>query len=112
VKLRTRLKVKFYRTILSYLAPVAIMALLALATVTQPSAQQPAAPAGQTDAQQSGGLQQEAQPEAQSDTQPDTQESATGQPGDQETGRQQAGGRFIPSEQISLDLGVSFPVDI
>ena len=29
-----------------------------------------------------------------------------------ETPADQTPGRFIPSEQISLDLGVSFPVDI
>lgn len=40
-------------------------------------------------------------------------ESVSGQNGDAEGEEEETGpGRFIPSEQISQDLGVSFPADI
>lgn len=62
------------------------------------------APAGQQDNQQ-----QAQPPQAQTDQQIEelTEEQLANQ--DEE---QTAGARFIPTEQISQDLGVSFPVDI
>lgn len=65
----------------------------------QPAQQQDVAQQdGQSDSGASGGLQPAAEQEAAGDT--DQEQTTDGN------------SRFIPTEQISQDLGVSFPVDI
>lgn len=103
---------KFCRTILSYLTPVAILALLALVNSPATVAQQTAQPQEQSSV---GAAEQQA-----SDQQGQAETPEQPQDGTQDTNGASAqadagtprGGRFIPSEQISQDLGVSFPVDI
>lgn len=81
---------------------IVLWLLLSSAAIAQDVADDAAA-----DSEQQSADETEISDQAQNGPRPDDLDS---QPIDRPA--DQAPGRFIPSEQISLDLGVSFPVDI
>jgi hypothetical protein len=105
------LKVKYCRPVLSYLAPVAILALLALATSSATEAQPPAVDPEGTVQEQDGASSDAPTEEVTQDVDQGSQQIA-GSDQSASGDSQERAGRFIPTEQISQDLGVSFPVDI
>lgn len=85
-------------------------------TAQQEAAQPPAAVQGEDQEQGQGQEQAQNQTESEPAAEDNTQDAAAQPLPDIDSQPIQPGarssGRFIPSEQISQDLGVSFPVDI